>query len=90
VLPFPQVVSANGEDHLERIEVRVQAPNDMEKTHSFEADALFVIIGADANTSWLPSELERDLRGYIVRLRRMRSQKRCSSLHQMTALCNWH
>jgi thioredoxin reductase (NADPH) len=30
-----------------------------------DADALFVMIGADANTTWLPKSLERDDRGYI-------------------------
>jgi thioredoxin reductase (NADPH) len=65
VLPFTQVLSAEGEDHLERIEVRVQVPHETEKILSYEADALFVMIGADANTSWLPGELERDQHGYI-------------------------
>ena len=65
VLPFTQVVSAEGENHLEQIEVRVQAPHDAEKIFGCEADALFVMIGADANTSWLTGELERDTRGYI-------------------------
>src|ERR1700677_4413672 len=65
ILPFTQVVSADGENHLERIEVRVQAPHEAEKILGYEADALFVMIGADASTSWLPIELERDPRGYI-------------------------
>jgi len=65
VLPFTQVVSADGENHLERIEVRVQAPHETEKILGYEADALFVMIGADASTSWLPRELERDARGYL-------------------------
>jgi thioredoxin reductase (NADPH) len=65
VLPFTQVVSADGENHLERIEVRVQAPHEAEKILSYEANALFVMIGADASTSWLPDDLERDPRGYI-------------------------
>ncbi|HEX4321224.1 MAG TPA: FAD-dependent oxidoreductase [Acidobacteriaceae bacterium] len=65
VLPYTQVVSADGEDRLERIEARVKAPNEIEKILSYEADALFVMIGADASTSWLPGELERDPRGYI-------------------------
>jgi thioredoxin reductase (NADPH) len=29
------------------------------------ADALFLMIGATANTSWLPQTLERDDKGYI-------------------------
>jgi len=65
VLPFTQVVSVDGEDHLERMEARVQAPHEMEKILGYEADALFVMIGADASTSWLPDDLERDPRGYI-------------------------
>jgi len=65
VLPFTQVVSAGGGNHLERIEVRVQAPHEAEKILGYEADALFVMIGADACTSWLPIELERDPRGYL-------------------------
>jgi thioredoxin reductase (NADPH) len=65
ILPYTQVVSVDGEDRLERIEVRVQAPDEAEKLESHEADALFVMIGADASTSWLPGELERDPRGYI-------------------------
>jgi thioredoxin reductase (NADPH) len=65
VLPFTQVISAEGENHLERIDVRVQAPHEAEKILGYEADALFVMIGADACTSWLPDDLERDPRGYL-------------------------
>jgi thioredoxin reductase (NADPH) len=65
VLPYTQVVSADGEDRLERIEVLVKPRAGIEDIISHEADALFVMIGADANTSWLPGELERDSRGYI-------------------------
>jgi thioredoxin reductase (NADPH) len=65
LLAFAQVVSVHGEDRLERIEVRIQAPHEIEKILGCEADALFVMIGADASTSWLPGDLERDSRGYI-------------------------
>jgi thioredoxin reductase (NADPH) len=65
VLPHTQVVSVEGENHLERIEVCVDAPIEMENIRFYEADALFVMIGADASTSWLPNDLERDPRGYI-------------------------
>jgi thioredoxin reductase (NADPH) len=63
-LPYAQVVSAEGEHRLERIEVVVQPPIEVEDIQSYEADALFVMIGADAHTSWLPGELERPC-GYI-------------------------
>jgi thioredoxin reductase (NADPH) len=65
VLPHAQIISAEGENHLERIEVRVQGPHEAENILGYEADALFVMIGADASTSWLPDDLERDPRGYI-------------------------
>ena len=29
------------------------------------ADALFIMIGADANTDWLPGQLLRDEKGYV-------------------------
>jgi thioredoxin reductase (NADPH) len=65
VRPFCQVVSVEGECRLERIGVRVKAPYEQEKVVISEADALFVMIGADACTSWLPAQLERDPRGYV-------------------------
>jgi thioredoxin reductase (NADPH) len=65
VLPFTQGVLVDAEDRMERIEVRVQAPHEMEKIVGYEADALFVMIGAEATTSWLPGELKWDPRGYI-------------------------
>ena len=65
VLPHTQVISVEGENSLERIEVSVDGPIEMETIQSYEADALFVMIGADACTLWLPSDLERDQRGYI-------------------------
>ena len=65
VLASTQVISVEGENYLERIEVCVNAPVEMENISYYEADALFVMIGADACTSWLPTELERDPRGYL-------------------------
>ncbi|MGB8539156.1 MAG: FAD-dependent oxidoreductase [Acidobacteriaceae bacterium] len=65
VVPFTRVVSVEGEEHLQRIVIRTQAPAGEEKITNCEADALFVMIGADANTAWLPGELERDPKGYI-------------------------
>jgi thioredoxin reductase (NADPH) len=65
VFPYTQVVSVEGEHRLQRIEARMQAPDEMDQTHYYEADALFVMIGADACTSWLPREVECDPGGYI-------------------------
>jgi thioredoxin reductase (NADPH) len=60
VMPFSEIIEAQGEDHLQGIVARVGG-----KLISYEADALFVMIGAVANASWLPKELERDEKGYI-------------------------
>ncbi len=65
VVPFSRVVSLEGDEHLRRVVIRTQPPGGEEKIVTCEADALFVMIGADANTAWLPSELERDPKGYI-------------------------
>jgi thioredoxin reductase (NADPH) len=65
VVPFTRVVAVEGEEHLVRIVTRTQLPGTEEKVASREADALFVMIGADASTAWLPGELERDPKGYI-------------------------
>ena len=65
LLPHSRVISVEGENDLERIEISVNAPIEMKNIRFHEADALFVMIGADASTSWLPGELERDPRGYI-------------------------
>ena len=59
--PFTQVVSVGGEDHLETICTSTRGAAPVER----RADALFVMIGADASTDWLPKAMQRDERGYI-------------------------
>jgi thioredoxin reductase (NADPH) len=56
------VTSIDGEAHLETILTRNESTGATTERH---ADALFAFIGADAQTSWLPGEIERDARGYI-------------------------
>jgi thioredoxin reductase (NADPH) len=63
--PYTEVVAAEGDDHLERIVTRTRRPGEQECLQTAQADALFVMIGADANTAWLPKNLERDAKGYI-------------------------
>jgi thioredoxin reductase (NADPH) len=65
IVPFTEVRAVEGEEHLERIVTRVRPPAGKETFVTYEADALFVMIGADPNTTWLPAELERDSGGYI-------------------------
>ena len=75
VLSFTKVISAEGENRLERIELRTCKPNEAETALTYEANALFIMIGADACTSWLPAELERDPRGYVCTGRDLTSWK---------------
>jgi thioredoxin reductase (NADPH) len=58
-----EVADAYGDDHLEAIEVANRATG---KTTRRDAAALFVMIGADAETAWLPEEIQRDARGYVI------------------------
>lgn len=61
VEPFTRVVSVGGEHSLETI--CTVTGNDAPRTR--RADALFVMIGANAQTNWLPADLERDELGYV-------------------------
>jgi thioredoxin reductase (NADPH) len=65
IVPFTQVRAVEGEERLQRIVTRVRSPTGKETLVTYEADALFVMIGADPNTAWLPAELEKDAAGYI-------------------------
>ncbi len=55
-----QVESVSGEWCLQSILTSSQG-----ESRSRDADALFIMIGAHADTSWLPSELERDSNGFV-------------------------
>jgi thioredoxin reductase (NADPH) len=57
-----EIVAVDGRDHLERIVVRDTRTGGTER---WDVDAVFVFIGADARTDWLPSEVIRDERGYV-------------------------
>ncbi len=58
-----QVTDVYGDDHLEAIAVTNSATG---KTTRREAAALFILIGADAETAWMPETIERDARGYVL------------------------
>jgi thioredoxin reductase (NADPH) len=58
-----EVVAVHGGDHLEEVEI-VDRVTDT--TRRVEAAGLFVFIGADASTDWLPKEIARDPRGYVL------------------------
>ena len=56
-----EVAGVLGEERLERLRL-TRAGEDLE----VDADALFILIGAAPNTDWLPPEIERDERGFVV------------------------
>ena len=63
VLVQTEVVGGGGDGRLEHLVLRA-APTQSERT--VQAQALFLMIGAQPNTGWLPPEVERDDRGFIL------------------------
>ncbi len=61
VLTSTEVAAVEGETGLERLSL--QGP-DGETTH--DADALFLFLGGQPETEWLPAEVERDRHGFVV------------------------
>ena len=62
VEPTSQVVAIEGTDHLEAIVIENRRTRARRRA---ETQALFVFIGADADTAWLPRSVIRDERGYV-------------------------
>jgi thioredoxin reductase (NADPH) len=58
-----EVIEAFGDEHLETIAVRHKTTGE---TSEKPASALFILIGADAQTAWLPGRIERDARDFVV------------------------
>jgi thioredoxin reductase (NADPH) len=58
-----EVAAAHGETALEAIDVR---DNRTGGTTRLESGGLFIFIGADAETAWLPAEIALDRRGYVL------------------------
>jgi thioredoxin reductase (NADPH) len=57
-----EVVAAHGEDSLEAIDVS----NGGGEPVRLQSGGLFMFIGADAETQWLPPEIALDARGYVL------------------------
>jgi thioredoxin reductase (NADPH) len=58
-----QVVAAHGETNLKAIDIRDDASGTVSQ---HDCGGVFVFIGADAETGWLPPEIARDARGYVL------------------------
>ena len=55
--------AAHGDDALEAIDVRNAETGE---TTRLDSGGLFIFIGADAETGWLPPEIALDRRGYVL------------------------
>ena len=56
------VVGGGGDGHLQELVLRDQPGNE----ETVAADALFVLIGADPHTDWLPGEIAREKHGFLL------------------------
>jgi thioredoxin reductase (NADPH) len=63
VLYRTEVAAAHGETSLEAIDVVDSATGEQTR---LESGGLFIFIGADAETGWLPPEIALDQRGYVL------------------------
>ena len=58
-----EVIAARGSTHLAEIDIR---DNARAEVRTRECGGLFIFISADAETEWLPAEIARDKRGYVL------------------------
>ena len=70
-----EVTEASGEESLEEIEVRNRVTGE---TRRLRSGGLYIFIGADAQTGWLPPEIALDEQGYVLTGSEMRATGRWS------------
>src|SRR6185436_19945325 len=58
-----EVQAAHGQAHLEAIDI---ADREQQSVTRHACGGLFVFIGADADTGWLPEQVARDKNGYVL------------------------
>jgi thioredoxin reductase (NADPH) len=63
VMPGTEVAAAHGEGSLEELEV---THGENGETTRLPSGGLFIFIGADAETGWLPPEIALDERGFVL------------------------
>ena len=61
--PRTEIARVEGEGHVERV---VFLSPDDGSTQSEEADALFIFIGTRPRSDWLPAEVLRDAKGFVL------------------------
>ena len=63
VQPRAEVVAVHGDKNLTAIDVRHLPSKELQR---HDCGGLFIFIGADAETQWLPPSIVRDKRGYVL------------------------
>ena len=63
VQPRSEIHAVHGNSHLWAIDVRDSTSSAIRR---HECGGLFIFIGADAETGWLPADIARDSRGYVL------------------------
>jgi thioredoxin reductase (NADPH) len=58
-----ELAAANGEARLTAIDTRDRRTGDVTRR---DCGGLYIFIGADAETAWMPAEIARDTRGYVL------------------------
>jgi thioredoxin reductase (NADPH) len=58
-----EVRAVHGDDHLAAIDIEDRASGAVRRR---DCGGLFIFIGADAETAWLPAEIARESRGYVL------------------------
>ena len=66
-----EVVDGTGDGRLERIKLADRANDTVEEV---SAAALFIMIGGEPHTQWLPDEIARDAQGYLITDRDLHEQ----------------
>jgi thioredoxin reductase (NADPH) len=58
-----EIHAVHGDTNLTAIDIRDSASKD---TRRHDCGGVFIFIGADAETQWLPADIARDARGYVL------------------------
>jgi thioredoxin reductase (NADPH) len=71
-----EVHAVHGDTHLTAIDIRDSSSDTVSRR---DCGGLFIFIGADAETGWLPADIARDRRGYVLTGDEVLKAKRWSS-----------
>src|SRR6185436_20416468 len=58
-----EIHAVHGDTNLAAIDIRDKASNQVRR---HDCGGLFIFIGADTDTDWLPTEVARNARGYVL------------------------